>query len=348
MPDFSPEQPLPGEDELAPTPVGAALVGALTDARTSVLPGTDPLLAKNLTDPDTGLPPGSTGVPAVAPVGAASVPVPVPEPVPAAPAPVHGGSSGGYGVTNSDAGINAASADQRAAISQEGQALAASDTAEATARQEGAVQVQDQLKARRDMQVQRDAAVRQLNQDSSDALEKAHNTTVPDFWEGKEGRAVVGAILVGLGAVGQGLTAFGTGVNVGNNAQNTINHAVDTYAEKKRDEINNLYKYAAAKNQLSQEQKLEWATKLNEVQFDLAATHQSIQDHLAEVAAQGRGKIDQAHYATLSADNQAHAQQLLQAAQMNRAQINHMRNEDANAAARIGIERAKANGRSIG
>lgn len=258
--------------------------------------------------------------------------------------PVPGiGGAGGYGaLPDNSKAIAAAGVADADAIKAEGAARAASDDAEAEARRQGAEQIAAQQKQLQDQRVQRDQFVRQLNQDSADALEKAHKTTVPDFWEGKEGLAVASAILVGLGAVGQGLTAFGTGVNIGNNAQTTINHAVDSYYERKKDEVANAYKYAAAKGQLNDQQKQEWATKLNDIQFDLVAAHQSIQDHLQEVAAQGRGKIDQAHYATLSAENQQKTQQLLQAARLNREQIIRMRAETNIGYMNANSERLKA------
>lgn len=258
------------------------------------------------------------------------------------PVPVVGGG-GGYGaLPNNDKAIAAAGNAEGDALKQQGAATAASDAAEAAARQQGAEQVAAQQKDLQAQRVQRDQFFRQVNQESADALEKAHNTTVPDFWEGKEGQLVTSAILVGLGAVGQSLTAFGTGVNIGNGAQQTINHAVDSYYDRKKDEVNNLYRYAAAKGQLNDQAKLDYATKLNDLQFDLAATHQSIQDHLAEVAAQGRGAIDQAHFASLAAENEQRTQQLQQSAAMNRAQIVHMRNEDRVAGANAESERIKA------
>ena len=340
-PAFVPPTPAPllppGQDPELTKQANAYLAtpGAMSGPST-LNPGFAPPLA-----PDTsgGTPPG----------GAAGITATQPWSGPTVEHPVGGAGGGGAGTpgVNPDAAILASGQRISDAIRAGGEATAKSDAAEAEARRQGAEQIAAQQKDLQAQRVQRDQFFRQVNQESADALEKAHNATVPDFWEGKEGQMVTAAILVGLGAVAQGLTAFGTGVNIGNGAQQTINHAVDSYYDRKKDEINNLYKYAAAKGQLDEQKKLDYATKLNDLQFDIAATHQSIQDHLAEVAAQGRGAIDQSHFAQLAAENEQRTQGLQQAAAMGRAQIVRMKAETSIGYGNLAIARENADSERI-
>src|SRR4029078_3149243 len=118
------------------------------------------------------------------------------------------------------------------------------------------------------------------------ALETARQATIPDFWEGREGAHVAAAISMALGEAGRALTAFGTGVNVGNTAKDIIDTNVRTYFQRKKDEVDNLYRYADRIGQLGQQQKADYAQKLVNLQYEIAATHQSAADHILEVAAQ--------------------------------------------------------------
>jgi hypothetical protein len=268
-----------------------------------------------------------------APVVAPALPPPVAPPA-ALPPPVAPPAARGPGVprgtpgTNPDAGIIAAGNQEAGALREEGQAAKEGADQEAAARQEGAKQLAEAQQQLREQQVQRDQASRQLNEDTQQAYDKARDTTIPDFWGGDNGKRVAAAVLVGLGAVGQGLTAFGTGQNLGNGAQVAINHAVDTYAEQQKQRIDSLFRYAEAKGKLNEQQKQDWATKLNDLQYQIAFIHQSIGDHIAEVNAQAKGKIDQTHFGALAAAQAQTTQQQLQQAMKVRADINHMKAEE--------------------
>ncbi len=298
---FAPNAPLPGQYD----PSAAPVVQSATDlaAQQAAQYQAPPLLA------------------------AAPVPAPVAAPVPAPPpvnttglVPVHEnpgtamGTGGGGIQVPSIAGEVAmqhqASQDIQKAQLEQGQALASESDAEAAARKAGAAQLQiqqDQIKA---MSAQRDADVQRINEDQQRAYDEAHNTTIPDFWEGSPGRHAAAAISMALGQAGAGLTAFATGANVGNTAKDIIDNQIKQYAVTQREKIDNLFKYAAAKNQLGEEQKANWAAKLNDLQYQMAAMHQSVADHVLEVAAAAKGRVNQAQAQVLASTQQQAGQQL--------------------------------------
>jgi hypothetical protein len=217
------------------------------------------------------------------------------------------------------------------AETEQGNALAAQSAAEAMAREHGAAQMQIQQEKIKALQAQRDADVQRINEDQQRVYDEAHKTTIPDFYDGSSGRHVAAAISMALGEAGRGLTAFATGANVGNTAKDVIDNQIRLYATQQKEKIDNLFKYAAARNQLGEEQKANWASKLNDLQFQMAALHQSVADHVLEVSAAAKGRVDQAQ-AQVLAQTQQQASVNLQDAARQRAYENQIQKR------KLGIE----------
>ncbi|HUG49869.1 MAG TPA: hypothetical protein VLZ78_02620 [Terrimesophilobacter sp.] len=297
--------------------------------------------------PNIGPAPANTPIVAPPPAAAAAAPAPAqpgappiamaPEPPalpPAGPAPIRGPGGMPRLPSRDTRLIDAAYQSEEDAIREQGAASRAGADAEAAAIAEG--RQRKQAAAEQVAQLQQHArdAVRAINQRTQDAYDEARNTTIPDFWAGREGAHVGAAILAGIGSGAQALTAFGTGVNVGNNALQIIERNVERYYTQQRDRINDLFKYAAARQQLGQQEIHEWAQQLNDLQYQIAATYADISDHVQEVNAASRGRSDQARANTLIAQTRekslaaqdaaqkATFEMMLQKAQLGVAQYN--------------------------
>lgn len=260
-----------------------------------------------------GLPP-----PVVPPAAPVTPPVAAPATAPLAPPTSTPAAHPGTGALHvPETGIpaiqQAAQASQQAATGL-GEAQAAESDEEAAARALGRERIDAQQAIINEQRAQRDRAVQAINQDQQNAYEEAHRATVPDFFGGRFGMKAAAAVSIALGEAGRGLQAFGTGANVGNTAKDIIDRSIANYMQQKRIDVDNLFKYAAARNQLGEQGKAAWATKLNDLQFEAAALHQAMADHVLEVAAASKGRISQAQAKVLAAQQAESAVQLEQKA----------------------------------
>jgi hypothetical protein len=291
-----------------------------------------PELTNNNPEP---LPPGmAMDAPPIVPAQSVTQPLepaplpgqPVPDPAmvqgsPAAPTPVaatHGGlSAGSLKVPDLSAELareKQASSDTAQAQTSLGQAEYDAGQHEAAVRSHGVELQQLEQEKIRAVQQQRDQDVMRINQDQQAAYDRAHAATIPDFYQSRPGTLALAAISMGLGEAGKGMMAFATGANVGNTAERIIDNSIHTYLDQKKQEVDNLFRYAAAKNQLGEQQKAIWAARLNDLQFEAAAMHQSMADQVLQVAAASKGRINQAQAQVMAKQEAQKAVQLETAA----------------------------------
>ena len=152
---------------------------------------------------------------------------------------------------------------------------------------------------------------RQQALDAEDAanLQKARDTVIPDFWEGREGSLVGAAIVAALGGAAAGLA--GSNHNV---ALDAITHNVDAYYTRARQTIDDRYKYAEKQGLLNDKMRAQYAGELTDLMQQHAYTLQAAADRVDEVAQAAKGKVDAAQTEYLKAQLGTKSAQELQAA----------------------------------
>lgn len=317
MPMPQPDQVDPNAINPAPLPlnVPSVLYGTTGATQPSIVPPGPPVVASvGQVAPGGALP---------APMVPAAMPSALPPPV---VAPGHANVAGPATSVKADTGqavgdLQRASGDLQAATMEVGQANQEAGQAEAAARREQIAGDQAGLARHQETARQVQMDIQRINDNQRAVLDEARKTTIPDFWEGRTGAEVAGAISMALGTAGQAMTAFGTGINVGNTAKDIIDTNIKTYYARKKEEIDNLYKYAAQVNQLGQQEKADYASKLVALQYEIAATHQSAADHIMEVAAESKGRVALPQAAELAKQQAMSGVEHMNAARENAAKL---------------------------
>jgi hypothetical protein len=135
----------------------------------------------------------------------------------------------------------------------------------------------------------------ELNAQDTANLEIAKNKTIPDFWEGREGAHVgasIGVVLAGLGA---GLL----GSNV-NQASQVIQHNVDGYFDRQKEQTDNLFKYATQQGLVNDKARDQYAKSLIDMLQQHAAVLDAAKERVDQVALESQSDEAKARAATLS------------------------------------------------
>lgn len=300
------------------------------------------------------------GPPPVAPVvvpGDAGAGAPPPgTPLVAAPpaAPITVTKTGGAGAGGAPppaGGIPASltDADKQIEINRQAEAGAVGNQGdvEAIAAQKKADALEDQARLQRSNAV--DLAAQQqyvrdrqaeLNAVDTRNLQYARDKVIPDFWDGKEGQhvgATIGVVVAGLGA---GLLGSNT-----NQATQVIQHNVDAYYDRKKEEIDNLFKYASAQGLVNDKARMQYANSITDLLQQHAATLDAAKDHVEAVATESQSDQAKARAQVLAAQlGSAAAKEHLQ---VNDARIKYYDAQDSNKAklmeARAALINAGAN-----
>lgn len=212
---------------------------------------------------------------------------------PAAVAPPGGGIPGQ--LTDLDKQIETNRAGEAAAITGQGETEAA-----------GLAKVADEKSRVADVQRQQaaDLAAQQqyvrdrqseLNEVDRQNLEQARNKTIPDFWHDRHGQevgATIGVILSGLGAGFLGSTQ--------NQAAEIIQHNTDKYFDRKKEEIDNLYKYANAQGLVNDKARDQYAKSLTDLMQQHAAVLDAAKARVDAVASESQSDDAKARAAVLA------------------------------------------------
>ena len=229
-------------------------------------------------------------------------------------------------VTGSEADIaKAATAQQDAAL------------AEGKAQREGAQAVADEQKAAADQAAAQAEALRvagerqaraedEAHRQTEDALVKARDTRIPDFWAGREGRRAETALWVGLGGIAQGL--LGTNTNA---AAEIVQHNVDAYYRRKKDEIDNLYKFADKKGEQEGRLHAQHAQELAMLQAQYGAQQVAIAQRIESIKTAAAGRIDGAKADEMAAKFATEGNKNILEARKTAADIAHIKAETARA-----------------
>ena len=236
--------------------------------------------------PSQAMPP--TGAPApIAPV------IPIRRTPGAAPAPAGGGIPGSLDAmdkqiaadqkTEADATQNAADVEATglAKVADEKTRLAGEQ------RDQAAELAAQQLYAR-DRQAE-------LNEMDRQNLEEARTKTIPDFWSGREGAHVgasIGVLLAGIGAGFLGSTQ--------NQAAEVIQHNTDKYFDRKKEEIDNLYKYASAQGLVNDKARDQYAKSITDLMQQHAAVLDAARSRVEAVTAESQSDDAKARGAVLA------------------------------------------------
>lgn len=237
-----------------PVPIGIAPAPAPAVAPPAVAPAA----------PDVALPAPIGGAPVAAPSVQAQAPLP-PE----------------------LQGIQDATNAHVAAADEEGAAKAAQDDARAQAERDAAVQHQADAQEAADLRAEHAKAAQAAEDQTQQALIAARDKTIPDFWAGREGSRVSASLLVGLGGAASAL--LGTSKN---GAADIIQGNVDSYYSRQKEQIDNLYKFAAAKGKMQDDLRMRQAGELAELQVQHGATNLAIADHINEILQASQGRVD--------------------------------------------------------
>jgi hypothetical protein len=271
---------------------------------------------------------------------------------PGAPAPVPGGGIPGE-LDALGKQIDTNQQGEAAALTSQGdvEAAGAAQKAEGLA-QQADLQRQQAADLAAQQQYVRDRQA-ELNDVDRANLENANQKVIPDFWSGREGAHVgasIGVVLAGIGAGFLGSTQ--------NQADQVIQHNVDKYYDRKKEEIDNLFKYATAQGLVNDKARDQYAKSITDLLQQHAATLDAAKTRVESVAAESQSDDAKARAAVLASQlGNAAAKEHLQvqdarikwydAQDANKAKLMEGRaaliNANANAA-RVGIEKTKAKG----
>lgn len=338
MPNFDPGQPF-NEADVAPEAEVPFDDIALQRAAAVARPTPPPMVATpadvaaaqtaGVTIAPSLLPPVASPI-AAPPVEPAAVVPPAPDLQPPAPVPVSAGTGGGGsgGGSSLEKQVIAANKDEQAAarLAQEAQA----QKSEAIARAQADAQAQHLAQAEeiRQTRAQHSQAIAESTAQANKALDEAHNSKIPDFWAGDEGKLTWAVAASTIGGFASSM------LGQPNAAYNIIQHNVDTFYSREKDRIDNLYKYAEAKGRMTDQLRLQQAADLSELQIQHAATNISVADHINEVANQSQGKVDRSQGDVLAAQLKSKGVEGIEKARLNLAQISLMRAQAAEAGAK--------------
>lgn len=253
------------------------------------MPSTVPVAPGAPAIPSQAIPPGPESQ------GGAIIPIrrPVAGVTPAAPSPGGGGIPGEL-----DALGNTLTADTTA----EQKATENAGDVEAYGKAQQANAIHDQARIQSDQAI--DLAAQQqyvrdrqdaLNQQDRQNLEYANQKVIPDFWSGREGAHVgasIGVVLAGIGAGFLGSTQ--------NQAEQVIQHNVDKYYDRKKEEIDNLFKYAQSQGLVNDKARDQYAKSITDMLQQHAATLDAAKTRVEAVAAESQSDDAKARAAVLA------------------------------------------------
>jgi hypothetical protein len=311
-----------------------------------VAPGAPAQPSQVIANPDA-LPSGLTGAP---PPEAAIIPIRRPPSGAPAPAQAPGGGISG----ELDALGNQLTADTTA----EQKATTDAGDVEAYGKAQQANAIHDQARVQSDQAIEL-AAQQQYVRDRQDALnqqdrqnlEYANQKVIPDFWSGREGAHVgasIGVVLAGIGAGFLGSTQ--------NQAEQVIQHNVDKYYDRKKEEIDNLFKYAQSQGIVNDKARDQYAKSITDLLQQHAATLDAAKTRVEAVAQESQSDDAKSRAAVLAAQLKAASDKgmlavtdarikLYDADQTNQTKLISAKADMIRAradAARVGIERQKA------
>lgn len=325
MPNFDPAQELPEDSTVQTVPVslpnqfGAVVAGTPSNpdispkgnpADTVVNPAAivDPKLRAAYVAAHPPQIPVAAGAPVqpsqVTPVDSAAPPAAV---APVIPIRSSGGGGATGGTTAPTEGIpgQLGDLDKQIETSEQQQATALQNQAETEAL--GKQKEADERAKVADIQRQQaaDLAAQQqyvrdrqaeLNEIDRQNLEVAKNKTIPDFWSGREGEHVgasIGVLLAGIGAGFLGSTQ--------NQAAEVIQHNTDKYFDRKKEEIDNLFKYASAQGLVNDKARDQYAKSITDLMQQHAAVLDAAKSRVEAVAAESQSEDAKARGAVLAA-----------------------------------------------
>lgn len=284
-----------------------------------------------------GLPPVGVPVPPApaAPISPAALALPAPDLQPLAPVPTSPGAGGGGsgGGSSLEKQVVAANKDEQAAARAAQEAQAQKSEALARAQADAQAQHLAQAEEIRQTRAQHAQAIAESTTAANRALEEAHNSKIPDFWAGDEGKLTWAVAASTIGGFASSMLG---GPNA---AYNIIQHNVDTFYSREKDRIDNLYKYAEARGRMTDQLRLQQAADLSELQVQHGATNIAVADHINEVANQAQGKVDRSQGDVLAAQLKSKGVEGIEKARLNLAQISLMRSQAAEASAKAAAAR---------
>lgn len=243
--------------------------------------------------------PVATGAPAqtsqATPVEAPVIPIRKGTPAPTAPG---GGSAAGAipgELSDLDKQIETSTQEEKTALQNQAEAEALGKQKEADERAKVAdIQRQQAADLAAQQQYVRDRQA-ELNEIDRQNLEAAKNKTIPDFWSGKEGEHVgasIGVLLAGIGAGFLGSTQ--------NQAAEVIQHNTDKYFDRKKEEIDNLFKYASAQGLVNDKARDQYAKSITDLMQQHAAVLDAAKSRVEAVAAESQSEDAKARGAVLA------------------------------------------------
>lgn len=320
MPDPIVAAPLPDPAVLPPPPmVGPPAPGALAPIQGPPLPSSiapvqgppAPPIDASALPPQLPLGPSGNSAPAVAP--------------PVAP-------------TGEIKDIAKANVDQQLAARAEGAAQQDVNAGVSAKQGQSADELDKQAEALRVKAEQDARANDEAHRQTEDALSQARDKQIPDFWAGREGKRAEMALYVGLGGIAQGLLGSST-----NGAAEIVKNNVDAHFRRAKENLDNLYKYAAARGQNEESLRVNQAHALAGLQAQYGATNMAIATRIESMKMAGQGRIDAAKADALAAQFAEKGNLQILEAKKSYAEINKMNAEAAKAR-----EERKAGGNQAG
>ena len=293
-----------GQPELAPTrplvqsaydaaPPGLAFAPAATINPEAVPGAINPFAPPPGPVPGAPIPAAPPPLAATPPPLAPVVPIRRPKAAGAPGAPPGGGIPGE--LTDLDTSIAANTEAQQTAATNAGDIESAGLARQASAKAEQADTARQQAADLAAQQVYVRDRQAELNAQDTANLEIAKNKTIPNFWEGREGAHVgasIGVVLAGLGA---GLL----GSNV-NQASQVIQHNIDGYFDRQKEQTDNLFKYASQQGLVNDKARDQYAKSLVDMLQQHAAVLDAAKERVDQVALESQSDEAKARAATLS------------------------------------------------
>ena len=326
----------------APAPVPDALPGPGTILPPLTTSSADLAAGLMARQPNAvvAVPPRPQPAPLPAPLpGAAPLGAP-PPPAPAMPAPAPARAPrGGGGAQRTDSleqDINKIGQQTEAGIQKVQQAKAEGNDELVRAQQDLSVQQRMDAQELAGRQELYRVANEHAEAQEREALQKARDYTIPDFWKGAEGSRVGSVISVAAGAISAGI------LGGPNNALATINKYTDDYFHKQKEKIDNLYKYAEQTGRLNSETRMRYAQELTQLQAQHVAVQQSIITRIESVKTKNQGLVDEAGLDGLLAAAKSDQVKRVEDYRTNNAHIAQMKAQTAASYASAAESRAKA------
>lgn len=267
--------------------------------------------------------------------GGAPPPGPGEAPAPGGAPPAAGGGLGGATTAQGDqmAGrIDQHAAAEGSAIGELGAAKAGEASATAAARGDLEEQQRQQADEYRTKAAEQQKHLDELDRIDRQNVERARTATIPDFWEGREGREVATTIAVALGGLGDALLG-----RSGNTAADLVQRKVDNYFRTRKEQIDGLYRAASAENNLNQQTRQRYAQQLVDLQHDYAMVNAAVATHIDRVADERKGRIDLAQAKVLQTQAEQNADKSLEQWRKTQSDMLHQRREES-----IGFMNAKS------